>query len=267
MNELESSVESSSAFLSGGYLNVIATAAVIIVVTFVVSELAVRAMRKAYHVAADTEKAASILILGIRIVVWAIGAYMLCKNCFNIDLSVVVGALGVGGLALSLGLQDTIKNILGGAQITFNKEFGIGDWIKLGGIEGTVKDVNLRYTTIEDDIGQTHLVPNAVINSSTVTRMPEFFRVPLALTLARNIDLEAVEAAVCAIADKALDAKDMRFEDKHSVLVEAGVGASGVEATLVVFATWDFSGAQVKSTVLSPVIAYLQVNNYIGRLE
>ena len=117
MNELESSVESSSAFLSGGYLNVIATAAVIIVVTFVVSELAVRAMRKAYHVAADTEKAASILILGIRIVVWAIGAYMLCKNCFNIDLSVVVGALGVGGLALSLGLQDTIKNILGGAKV------------------------------------------------------------------------------------------------------------------------------------------------------
>lgn len=267
MDELESSIESSSAFLSGGYLSVVATAALIIVVTIIVSELAVRAVKKAYHFAADAEKAASILMLGIRIVVWAVGAYMLCKNCFNIDLSVVVGALGVGGLALSLGMQDTIKNILGGAQITFNKEFGIGDWIKLGGIEGVVKDVNLRYTTIEDDIGQTHLVPNAVVNSSTVTRMPTFFRVPLSLTLARNIDLATVEAAVCSIADKALDEKGMRFEDKHAVLVEAGVGPSGVEATLVVFATWDFSGAQVKSTVLSPVIEYLQENNFIGRLD
>lgn len=267
MNELESSIESSSAFLSGGYLSVVATALLIIVVTVFVSEIAVRAVRKAYHLAADGDKAASILVLGIRIVVWAIGAYMLCKNCFNIDLSVVVGALGVGGLALSLGLQDTIKNILGGAQITFNKEFGIGDWVKLSGIEGVVKDVNLRYTTIEDDIGQTHLVPNSVINSSTVTRMPEYFRVPLALTLARNIDLNAVEKTVCDLADKALDDCGMRYEAKRSLLVEAGVGAAGVEATLVVFSTWDYSGAQVKSTVLPPVIEYLQANDFIGRLE
>lgn len=267
MGDIESSIESSQAFLSGGYVSVIATALLIVAVTVAISEIAVRAVRKIYHIAADGDKAASILVMGIRIVVWAIGAYMLCKNCFNIDLSVVVGALGVGGLALSLGLQDTIKNILGGAQITFNKEFGIGDWIKLGGIEGVVKDINLRYTTIEDDIGQTHLVPNSVINSSTVTRMPEFFRVPLALTLARDIDLVQIEKVVCDLADKALDDAGMRFGDKKSLLVEAGVGAMGVEATLVVYSTWDYSGAAVKSTVLPPVIEYLQAHDLIGRME
>ncbi len=267
MEQIEDSIESSTAFLSGGYASVIISAAVILLVTFLVAELAVKAVCRAYHIGSDGDKAASILVWGVRIAVWAVGAYMLCKNCFNIDLSVVVGALGVGGLALSLGLQDTVKNVLGGAQITFNKEFGIGDWIKLGGIEGVVKDINLRYTTIEDDIAQTHLVPNSVINSSTVTRMPEFYRVPLVLTMSRNIELASVEKVVCDLADKALDAADMRYESKPSLLVEAGVGAAGVEATLVVFSRWEFSGAQVKSTVLPPVIEYLQQNDLIGRID
>ncbi len=267
MEQIEDSIESSTAFLSGGYASVLISAAVILIVTFIVAELAVKAVCKAYHISRDGEKSASIMIWGVRIAVWCVGVYMLCKNCFNIDLSVVVGALGVGGLALSLGLQDTVKNVLGGAQITFNKEFGIGDWIKLGGIEGTVKDINMRYTTIEDDIGQTHLVPNSVINSSTVTRMPEFFRVPITLTMSRNVDLVAVGKTICELADKALDDAGMRFEQKGSLLVEAGVGAAGVEVTLVVYSTWDFSGVEVKSTVLPPVIGYLQDNDLIGRID
>ncbi|MGN0072498.1 MAG: mechanosensitive ion channel family protein [Coriobacteriales bacterium] len=262
---LDSTIESSQAFLQGGWFGVIATALVIIAVTALAAEVLVRVFRKAYHVTRDGDKAGSIITVGLRAVVWAGGAYMLFKNCFDIDLSVLLGALGIGGLALSLGMQDTIKNLLGGLQITFSHEINIGDWIMVSSVEGIVTDVNLRYTTLEDDIGQTHVIPNSVINSSIVTRKPEFFRVPLALTLARDIDLSVESPKICAIADAALDEKGMRFADKPSIIVEAGVGADGVQATLAVFSTWEFSGVQVKSTVLSPVVQYLQENNLIGR--
>ncbi|MGN0037926.1 MAG: mechanosensitive ion channel family protein [Coriobacteriales bacterium] len=262
---IDSTIESSQAFLQGGWFGVIATALVILVVTLIAAEVLVRVFRKAYHITRDGDKAGSIISVALRVVVWACGAYMLFKNCFDIDLSVVIGALGIGGLALSLGMQDTIKNLLGGLQITFSHEINIGDWITVGSVEGIVTDVNLRYTTLEDDIGQTHVIPNSVINSSIVTRKPEFFRVPLALTLARDIDLSVESPKICAIADAALDEKGMRFPEKPSIIVEAGVGADGVQATLAVFSTWEFSGVQVKSTVLSPVVQYLQENNLIGR--
>ena len=262
---IDSTIESSQAFIQGGWFGVVATALLILVVTAVLSELMVRVVRKAYHITRDGDKAGSIITVGIRVVVWAAGAYMFCKNCLDIDLSVLLGALGIGGLALSLGMQDTIKNLLGGLQISFSHEINIGDWINVGSVEGIVRDVNLRNTTLEDDIGQTHVIPNSVINSSIVTRKPDYFRVPLALTLARDIDLTVESPKICAIADEALDAKGMRFPDKGSVIVEADVGADGVQATLAVFSTWEFSGVQVKSTVLSPVVQYLQDNNLIGR--
>ena len=108
---IDSTVESSQAFMQGGWFGVVATALLILVVTAILSELMVRLVRKAYHITRDGDKAGSIITVGIRVVVWAAGAYMLCKNCLDIDLSVLLGALGIGGLALSLG------TMIGGALV------------------------------------------------------------------------------------------------------------------------------------------------------
>ena len=260
-------IEGTEIFADGGYIAVIAIGVAIILGTIIASELLVRIFKKGYHITRDGDKAGSIFTIIIRVVVWVLGAYLFFKLCLGMDISVLLGALGIGGLALSLGLQDTISNLLGGLFVSFGHSISIGDWIKVGSVEGTVKDINWRITELEDDIGQIHVIPNSALNSTTVTRMPEYFRVPITLTLARDIDLGQEASKICAIADKALDEKNMRCNNMPSVLVENGVGADGVTTILVVYATWDYSGAQVKLAVVSPVVKYLQANNLIGRWE
>lgn len=62
---------------------------------------------------------ASSLIINIgRGVVWVIGGSIILQSCFGINPNALVTALGVGGVALSLGLQDTLSNLIGGIQMT-----------------------------------------------------------------------------------------------------------------------------------------------------
>lgn len=61
----------------------------------------------------------SIFINIARAVIWMIGGSFILDNCFGINANALVAALGVGGIAISLGFQDTLSNLIGGMQVTF----------------------------------------------------------------------------------------------------------------------------------------------------
>ena len=63
--------------------------------------------------------ASSIFINIARAVIWMIGGSFILDNCFGINANALVAALGVGGIAISLGFQDTLSNLIGGMQVTF----------------------------------------------------------------------------------------------------------------------------------------------------
>ena len=65
-------------------------------------------------------------------------------------MTAVVAALGVGGIALSLGLQDTLSNLIGGVLITFMRIVTPGDNIQVGAHKGVVQDINWRQTRIKN---------------------------------------------------------------------------------------------------------------------
>ena len=113
----------------------------------------------------------TILVNIARIVVWAIGLSVTLSACFSVDVNALIAALGVGGIALSLGLQDTIKNFIGGLQVTLMGIVRPGDHIVVGEIDGIVRDVSWRQTVVEDYEGGEHLIPNAIINSTSVTKV------------------------------------------------------------------------------------------------
>ena len=98
--------------------------------------------------------ASSIFINIARAVIWMIGGSFILDNCFGINANALVAALGVGGIAISLGFQDTLSNLIGGMQVTFMGIIKPGDNIGVGGVSGVVQDVTWRHTTIEDADGQ-----------------------------------------------------------------------------------------------------------------
>lgn len=101
------------------------------------------------------------------LVVLAIASYLL-GGIWDVDLSRLAGALGVGSLVIALALQDTLSNLVSGFLLLFSKPFVVGDWIKYGDYEGRVIDLNWRAVTIET-IFKVHIViPNGVLGQETI---------------------------------------------------------------------------------------------------
>ena len=86
----------------------------------------------------------------------------------GIDVGALVAGLGLTGFALGFALRDSVSNLLAGVLILVFRPFRHGDRIEVAGCEGTVADVDLRYTTIEGE-GRRFLIPNQTMYKSTVT--------------------------------------------------------------------------------------------------
>ena len=106
-------------------------------------------------------------IIRVFVFVWA--ACGVCDVWFDMDLVSVIEALGVTGIAISLGAQQTIANIIGGIIISLSTMIHKGDWVVVHGQrEGKLVDTNWRCTTLEDEKGVRYLVPNTEMVSSVV---------------------------------------------------------------------------------------------------
>ncbi|MFT9239325.1 MAG: mechanosensitive ion channel domain-containing protein [Bifidobacterium aquikefiri] len=108
------------------------------------------------------------IVIGI---IWIIGAMMVLEPVFGINPTTLSTALGVGGLAVSFGLKDTISNIVGGLGLMLGKVVQPGDLISIAGITGTVKDVTWRHTIVIDRAGEEMWIPNSLLNTSSLEKM------------------------------------------------------------------------------------------------
>lgn len=133
------------------------------------------------------------LALGILVVLQSLG----------ISITPLLTALGVGGLAVGLALQDTLANLFAGIHIIVSRQVRPGDFIRLeSGEEGYVRDVTWRYTTIRQLPNNVTIVPNAKLASAIITNyyLPETelaVLVPVGVSYAS--DLSRVEAVTVAV--------------------------------------------------------------------
>ena len=158
-------------FADSGYTNAIILALVFLAATLIVAHLLTKVLRHAMTIDDLPLPSSSIIINIGRIVVGCFGAALILSICFGVDVNALIAALGVGGVALSLGMQDTIKNFIGGLQVTLMGIVHPGDHVIVGSVEGIVQDVNWRQTVVLDYENVEHIIPNALMNSTTVSRV------------------------------------------------------------------------------------------------
>jgi len=95
------------------------------------------------------------------------GIYVLAN--LNVNMGVLFGTLSVGGLALALAAQDTIKNFFGSLMIFVDKPFQAGQWIVTpDGIDGTVESVGFRSTRIRTFENSVISVPNGKLSDAAI---------------------------------------------------------------------------------------------------
>ena len=105
----------------------------------------------------------------IRIVVVMLGVLVIL-NGLGLSITPVLTALGVGGIAVALALQDTLANLFAGFYLTVAKQIRIGNYIKLSsGEEGYLVDIDWRASRLRQLSNNTVLVPNAKLSQSIVT--------------------------------------------------------------------------------------------------
>jgi len=97
----------------------------------------------------------------------AVGIVFALDNA-EVNVGPLIAGLGLTGFVIGFAVKDAITNTLCGVLLIMYRPFKRGDTVAITGIEGTVKALDLRYTTIVGD-GKTYLIPNTTVFNSTIT--------------------------------------------------------------------------------------------------
>ena len=133
----------------------------------------------------------------------SLGALMLLR-AFGIDITPILTALGVGGLAVALALQDTLSNLFAGFYVSVAGHIRVGDLVQLEtGQRGYVTDIGWRSTTLRERANNLIVIPNNKLSQSTVTNfnLPEKrMAVPIQVGVGFDSELEKVERVLLEVA-------------------------------------------------------------------
>lgn len=178
----------------------------------------------------------SLLTAVIKTSVYAAGI-LIMLNFVGISITPIITALGVGGLAMALALQDTLSNLFAGIHILAEHTIRVGDFIRLEtGQEGYVEDISWRTTRIRVPANNMVIVPNSKLSQSVVTNyfLPERrTSVQLQLSVSYDADPELVERVLLEEATRlTAEVPGLLSSPVPSVLFTPGFGASSLDFTL-----------------------------------
>jgi small-conductance mechanosensitive channel len=177
------------------------------------------------------------LQLGQRVgkILVVIVSLLVILDHFGVNVSALVTALGIGGLAISLAAQDTLSNMISGIMLLMDQPFRIGDSIEIQGLTagmsttGDVVDIGLRSTRIRTGDNRMVIVPNLSISKNQVinyTYPDSRYRVQIDIGVIYGSDLrvvrEVINQAVRSVegvsADKPVDVLFMEFDESKLTL-------------------------------------------------
>ena len=172
----------------------------------------------------------------VRLVVLVIGLLVLLSS-LGVQITPILTALGVGGLAVALALQDTLQNLFAGLHLLADKPIRVGDYVKLAdGVEGRVVDVGWRSTRLRTLSHMEVIVPNHRVAQSIITNydLPEP-RMALALrvSVGYSADPDHVERVLLEETNGAIGAvPGLLAEPRPVVRFIPGFGESSLDFTL-----------------------------------
>ena len=155
-------------------------------------ELVDRARAKRINTIGRTLSALVFIIAAVVVVVTSLGVW-------GVPLGPLIASLSVVGLAIGIGAQDLVKDVIAGVFVLVEDQYAVGDVVELAGVSGTVEEIRLRTTVLRDLDGSTHHVPNGEVRVATNLTY-EYSRVVVDLSVAYE---ESVDRALGVIGEVA----------------------------------------------------------------
>jgi moderate conductance mechanosensitive channel len=100
--------------------------------------------------------------IGVFLIVFVSGLEVLQE--LDINLAPLLASAGIAGLAIGFGAQTLVKDVINGFFILLENQYDLGDAVRIAGVKGTVEAMSMRTTTLRDDDGTIHVVPNSEIH-------------------------------------------------------------------------------------------------------
>jgi small-conductance mechanosensitive channel len=85
----------------------------------------------------------------------------------NFPITSILAGAGILGLAVGVGAQNLVRDVITGFFILFEDQYAVGDYVTVAGVTGTVQELGLRVTRIQVWTGEVHIIPNGKIEQVT----------------------------------------------------------------------------------------------------
>lgn len=171
-----------------------------------------------------------------RGLVWIVGGLVLL-SAIGVQITPILTALGVGGLAVALALQDTLSNLFAGVHILADKPIRVGDYAKLAeGVEGFVVDIGWRSTRLRTFANNIVIVPNKKVAESIITNydLPDAFTgLSVKIVVDYSADADRIESLLLDELQRAArEVPGIQSQPAPVVRLVPGFGDNGLEFTL-----------------------------------
>ncbi len=207
-------------------------------VTYSAAQIAITLIRQV-----GTKRGSSVAVVGltqtiVRVVVLVIGGLILL-NALGISITPIITALGIGGLAVALALQDTLANTFAGIYITLSRHIRPGDYIRIeSGEEGVVTDITWRATTVRTIRNNIVIIPNAKLAQSVVINYhlkERHHRLDIPIGVSYSSDPDNVERLLLEETTEAIgQVENLLAKPAPYVLFMPGFGDFSLDFTLIV---------------------------------
>lgn len=157
---------------------------------------------------------APIVLKSLRVTVVLLVLVQIAQILSDKPITSVIAGLGIGGLAVALAAQDTIKNFFGSLVLFVDKPFELGDRIVIDGHDGPVEEVGFRSTKIRTLEGHLVTIPNGELANKTIQNIgkrPHIRRI-VNITITYDTPPEKIERAI-AIVKELLENHEGMHED------------------------------------------------------
>ncbi|MDI3339255.1 MAG: mechanosensitive ion channel family protein [Sphaerobacter sp.] len=142
---------------------------------------------------------AHVIESGGRLVIMTVAGMMVLSK-LGVNIAPLLASAGIAGIAIGLGAQSLIKDVIGGFFILLENQYGVGDVIQVGAVSGVVEQLSLRRTGLRALDGSFIVVPNGDIR--TVTNMTkDWSRAVIDVAVPYDADLDRVLALLHEMVD------------------------------------------------------------------
>lgn len=175
-----------------------------------------------------------LIIKSLRILVITIGILSILHN-FGYNIISLLTGLGLGGLAFALAAQTTLSNVFGSVTIFSDKPFRLGDWIKIGDVEGTVEEIAFRTTRIRRFDQALVTAPNSqfvntnIVNYSAMQKR----RIEFYVRISYTTPLFNIKEAIKGI--RSMIENDERFEQSFHMVMLTELGEESLNIYVYCF--------------------------------